>query len=97
MLGNITKIKDKTIISNTLGDIAGTLQVIAQVYKDKNDIDSALKIYKQALRIRNLQPQSNKNSIAMLSDYIGMLYFQKGDYEDALKVFNTSLDLRRKI
>ena len=70
------------------------LQRIAAIYQYKGDFDSALKYYKQVLRIYGKGTDRKKVGSALTN--IGTLYQIKEDFEDALQTFEEALALAEK-
>ena len=71
---------------------SSALNKIGLVYKDKGELDNALKYQKKSLKInREIEDKQNEGNV--LSD-IGQIYRQKGYLDDAIDYYQKALKIR---
>jgi len=76
--------------------VAETLHNIGVIYRHQEDLELALKCYKEALFILKENGDDDLN-VARTINNIGIIYRRKGEYEKAMEYFADALRLRRRI
>jgi tetratricopeptide (TPR) repeat protein len=70
---------------------------IGQVYHQKGELDKALGIYKEFLRLTQLHFGENHRDICMVTTCIGQVYHEKEDRDSAVEAFQHSLRVGRVV